>query len=365
LKNGHGTSREGEFTGVKMMGRGALLLPGLMIFCMLMTGFDGVTNVHGQQAGSNASAADIRFTSGNSALKVPFELYNNHIYLKVGVNGSRPLWFLFDTGSPHIIDSKQAKTLGLKLKFEGQATGVGEGAVDVYSSKGVSFNLPGVSLSGQRVGVLPLDGVEACASETVVDEQGHLRKCGPNEQRCQRRVIDGVLGHDFFRRFVVEIDYEARVINLYAPGNYKYQGAGESFPLEITDRNIFVRARLTLSGRAPIDGRFMVDTGGIHSLLLTRPFIEANRLLPPATELSKFSVCGIGGDSVILMGTVGALQLGTIKISEPVTGFAQATNGNLADASFDGTIGGAILRHFKLVFDYARGRMILEPLSKE
>jgi hypothetical protein len=365
LKSGHGTSREGEFTGVIKIGRGALFLPRWMIFCMLMTGFDGVTNVHGQQAISNAVAADIRFTSGNSALKIPFELYNNHIYIKVGVNGSKPLWFLFDTGSPHIIDSKQAKTLGLKLKFEGQATGVGEGAVDAYSSKGVSFNLPGVSLSGQRVGVLPLDGVEACASEIVVDERGHLRKCEPNEQRCQRRVIDGVLGHDFFTRFVVEIDYEARLVNLYAPGNYKYQGTGESFPLEITDRNIFVRARLSLAGRAPINGRFMIDTGGVHSLLLTRPFIEANRLLPPAPELTRFPACGIGGDSEILIGTLSALQLGNIKISEPVTGFAQAMNGNLADASFDGSIGGAILRHFKIVFDYSRGRMILESSSKQ
>lgn len=344
--------------------RVALVLLQLMIFCILMTGFDRVTNAHGQQAITNAFAADIRFASGNGALKIPFELYNNHIYLKVGVNGSKPLSFIFDTGAQHIIDSRQAKALGLKLKFEGQATGMGEGTVDVYSSNGVSFNLPGVSLSGQRVRVLPLDGVEVCASETVIDERGHLRKCEPNEQRCQRRVIDGVLGHDFFKRFVVEIDYEAHLINLYAPGNYKYQGTGESFPLEITDRYILVPGRLSFAGRVPINGRFLIDTGGAHSLILTRPFIEANRLLPPAAELTKFSICGIGGDSEILIGTLSALQLGNIKINEPITGFAQAQNGNLADADYDGNIGGAILRHFKVIFDYSRRRMILESLSK-
>ena len=87
---------------------------------------------------NNALAQDVRFSSGNSALKIPFELYNNHIYLQVSVNGSKPLRFILDTGSSHIIDTKQAKALGLKLQFQGQAQGIGEGKVDFHSSTGMS-----------------------------------------------------------------------------------------------------------------------------------------------------------------------------------------------------------------------------------
>jgi hypothetical protein len=357
-----GISAKEHFTVMNKIARIAFLLT---VLCILTTDLDEVTSAQGQKAISNALRADVRFASGNGALKIPFELYNNHIYLKVSVNGSSPLSFLLDTGAPHIIDLKQARAIGLKLKFEGQATGVGEGTVGFYSSNGITFNLPGVSLSGQRVGVLPLEPVAVCASEIVVDERGHLQKCGPDKQRCQKRVIDGVLGHDFFTRFVVEIDYGSRLINLYTPENYKYQGTGESFPLEIKDQKIYVKGRLSLSGRAPIDGRFLIDTGNASSLFLTRRFVDANRLLPPAPELTRFFVCGIGGDSEILIGTLSALQLGNIKISGPVTGFAQAKNGELADADYAGNIGGAILRHFKVVFDYSHGRMILESLPKE
>ena len=336
------------------------VLLSLLLFCFLFTGFD----VHAQQVMTNALVTDIRFASGNSALKIPFELYNNHIYLQVGVNGSKPLTLLFDTGAPHIIDSKQAKALGLKLKFLGHSTtGVGEGLMDVYKSKGVSFNLPGVSLSGQQVGVMSLENVAACASEIVIDERGHFRKCEPNEQ-CQRRVIDGVLGHDFFKRFVVEIDYEARLINVYAPGNYKYQGTGESFPLEITAQQIFVQASLSPTGRAPLNGRFMIDTGGAHSLLLTKPFVEINKLRQSAQGWTKSSVCGLGGNSGVLIGTVSALQLGNIKINEPVTVLSQAQDGELANADYAGNIGAGILRHFKVIFDYSRSRMILESPAK-
>lgn len=342
-------SSEGAFTIVIKIGRVAL---SLLLFCILMTG-------------RHALASDIRFDSGDSALKIPFELYNNHIYLQVSVNGSKPLSFLFDTGAPHIIDSKQAKALGLKLKFRGQAAGVGEGTVDFYTSKGISFSVPGVSVSDQDAAVLPLDGVAACASEIAVDERGHLQKCEPNDRRCQRRVIDGILGHDFIKRFVVEIDYEARLINLYAPGNYKYQGTGESFSLEIRGQKIFVQGRLSFAGRAPLNGRFVVDTGGAHSLFLTTPFVDANRLLPPATESTKFSVCGIGGHTEVLIGKATAFELGNIKITDPITGFSRAQNGDLAADSYDGNIGTGILRHFKVILDYSRRRMILESLLKE
>lgn len=97
-----------------------------------------------------------------------------------------------------------------------------------------------MSLSRQQVGVIPLDGVAACANEVVVDERGHVRKCEPNEQRCKKGVIDGVLGHEFIKRFVFEIDYGARLINLYAPENYKYQGTGETLPLDIANQRLAI-----------------------------------------------------------------------------------------------------------------------------
>src|SRR5215210_5088549 len=77
-------------------------------------------------AARSEAASDVRFTSGRSALKIPFRLYNNHIYLRVVVNGSAPLWFLLDTGAANIIDGGHARALGLKLTSAGRTTGVGE-----------------------------------------------------------------------------------------------------------------------------------------------------------------------------------------------------------------------------------------------
>src|SRR5829696_3058527 len=84
-------------------------------------------------AAPSAAASDVRFTSGRNALKIPFRLYNNHIYLRVAVNGSAPLWFVLDTGARNFIASKHARALGLKLTPAGQAVGNGEKPQDIFT----------------------------------------------------------------------------------------------------------------------------------------------------------------------------------------------------------------------------------------
>src|SRR5258708_8680950 len=64
---------------------------------------------------SSVRPPKVRFISGDSSLKIPFELSNDLILLQARVNDSAPLWFILDTGaSSTVIDSQLAKTLRLK-----------------------------------------------------------------------------------------------------------------------------------------------------------------------------------------------------------------------------------------------------------
>src|SRR5687767_13678671 len=61
---------------------------------------------------------DYRFASGRSALRIPFEEDDGHIFLQARINNSAPLWFGLDTGAIRSsIDTRQAQTLG--LRFDG------------------------------------------------------------------------------------------------------------------------------------------------------------------------------------------------------------------------------------------------------
>ncbi len=54
-------------------------------------------------------------------------------------------------------------------------------------------------------------------------------------------------------------------------------------------------------------------------------------------------------------------QLGRFTFKKPIAIFFQDKQGIVASPEFDGVIGNEILRRFKVMFDYSRQQMILEP----
>jgi hypothetical protein len=312
---------------------------------------------------SSAWASEVHFASLRTPLEIPFRLYNNHIYLQVAVNGSAPLWFILDTGAKNFIASKHARALGLQLTPAPPAGGIGEGTQDAFTTDDVSLALPGITVTRQRLGILDLEQIEACSNEIDVDARGRMTKRQRMRVGDERQPFDGVLGDEFFRLFVVELDFTAQVMTLHDPKDYKYGGRGEVIPLEVRPRFVYVRTQLASSNAGNVTGLFLVDTGFMGALLLNGPFIENNGLLPRDHETTSFELCGIGGASRSRMGELESLRLGSLDLKSPVTLFSQATDGNLVSTEYDGIIGNAILRRFRVVFDYSRSRMIIEPRS--
>src|SRR5882724_11807865 len=55
---------------------------------------------------SQPRSRNFRFVSGNSALGIPFQEDDGHIFLQVRINNSAPLWFGLDTGATRSIIDK-------------------------------------------------------------------------------------------------------------------------------------------------------------------------------------------------------------------------------------------------------------------
>jgi hypothetical protein len=138
-------------------------------------------------------------------------------------------------------------------------------------------------------------------------------------------------------------------------------GKGETFPLEMAPQHIFVQALVTPPGRPPITARLLVDTGAATALRLTKQFSEAHGLLSPPDKLTEVPECGLGGyaNEKAWESTLESLQLGSSKISHPLTVFSQEAVAH----DYDGFLGGLALRNFKVIFDYSHRRMILEGES--
>src|SRR6266852_8083667 len=317
-----------------------LVVLGLLLSITLMPAF-----AYGQQLQTltlfhdlQQSAPPTRFASGNSALGIPFEVSSNVIFLQMRVNGSAPLWFVLDTGAPGtVLDANRDKMLGIKVSGGGDVEGAGENAVAAGMAKDVSFSLKGLDFQAREIAVLPLSNLNHYVG----------------------RVVDGILGHDFFSRFVVEIDYAARIINVYEPKSFQYSGRGDSIPLELKDNGPSVRARLNLPGRVPLEGNFRIDTGGSHALILGTPFVKIQKILESMPKTIAAPSAGVGGETSMRLGRVQSLQLGRFVLEKLVTGLATSAKGALANPDLTGNIGDGILRRFKVIFDYRNHRMIL------
>ena len=285
-----------------------------------------------------AQSPAYRFTAGQSSVKVPIELANDLIVLKVRVNGSGPLHFIFDTGaSISVIDPQTAKALGLRAKGKLNLDATG-GSVQSGLIGPVSLSLAGVSVFRQTLAT-----VDLAAAAPIFGYK-----------------IDGIIGYDFINNFVVEVDYAANLMSLYEKGSYKYAGAGESIPIEMVEKTPFVQARIALNGRDPIEGKFEVDSGGTGILFLNTPFVNKHKMLETLTIKAQSKLGGVGGTAEAVKAHVPMVTLGSLVVKNPLVVFAQGTEGSESKTENDGELGGGFFSQFKMILDYSRSQMILE-----
>jgi hypothetical protein len=205
---------------------------------------------------------------------------------------------------------------------------------------GVDYNIHGEVLNGQTSAVITLDHVAFA----------------------EGRRFDGTLGHNFLERYVVEIDYPNETIRLYEPSTYEYTGTGRSIPFMFFGGLPVAQAIVTLPGQGPIMGNFVIDTGTRMPLLFNTPFTEMHNIKNSGMELLEGTVgVGVGGEVEGFVGRIESMQLGPFLVKEPVAVFSQDQSGVVASNAFDGIIGGGLLSRSKVIFDYSRERMILEP----
>jgi hypothetical protein len=162
----------------------------------------------------------------------------------------------------------------------------------------------------------------------------------------------------------VEIDYDGKFINLHRPQTYVYSGNGKTVPLLLDGlRTPLVQANISVKGEPAISSRLELDTGGDSAFIVNSPFVKKHKLARLVSHTVGGSSVGAGGDSKIVIGRVRSIQLGPFTIENPTLSLAQDTEGSRGSEENDGIVGGEVLRRFKVVIDYSRSRMLLEPTS--
>jgi predicted aspartyl protease len=259
---------------------------------------------------------------------VPFRWTPGQIEVQVSVNRSTPEWFIVDTGAEYsILDDSLARRLGLRTSPR----------LGRRFASGVSLRLGNVELRNQDLMVFALENF-----------------------RRQKRAIAGVVGHDLFARYVVEIDYAARTLTLHEPGSWRATPGLHSIPIEFVGRLATVPVSLAITDHDSIPARVILDTGAAQTLILRHPYAESHHLLQRATATTRAG--SLETETVTFARLpVARLTLGGFSFAHPTLRMYMTAAGAGGDTETDGALGNEVLRRFVATFDYSRSRLHLRP----
>jgi hypothetical protein len=288
---------------------------------------------------------DFGFAEGDRALGIPFNFENDHIMVACTVNGSKPIWFMLDTGAEsNYINKTRLAEFGLTPFGSSSVTGGGNTAEGAFA-RVARLGIGGAELRGQRDAVLDLTGLE----------------------KIYGMPLGGLLGFDFFSRFIVEIDYDNLTMSLYDPATYVHEGKGA--PLRFINEgghpHVVSEIGVRTQPRLPAD--MVIDAGAADTVNLASPFVRKHDLLKLARKKPAGDANTLPGSEkeffaqTSVRARLERILLGPFELKDIPMNLMVAKTGAYGSESFSGTIGEGILRRFKTIYDYPRGTIYLEP----
>lgn len=292
-----------------------------------------------------SQALGFTLADGKKKVQIPIEIYNNLIVVPVVLNGALPLKFILDTGVRTAILTQKTFTDILNLSYSRKYTISGPGGeqiIDAYITNNVSLELPGVLGRGHALLVLGEDYLE-------------LRNYLGTD-------VHGILGYELFSRFIIQIDYDKKVLTLMVPKKFKKKRKYQAIPIKIEDTKPYVTTSVVLADGTQLTAKLLVDSGASHGLML-EPTSDP-RIVVPDSTVSSIIGRGLGGVITGKIGRIQSLKLGTYEIKKVIANFPDPNSYfdslKLGSTKRNGAIGGEVLSRFTVIFNFPKEEIYLK-----
>ncbi len=279
--------------------------------------------------------ANFKLPSGIKNDKIKFRLANNLIIVPIYVNGVE-LSFILDTGvgSTIIFSVDNKSSLELKNASKIYLRGLGDGEpVEAIKSINNEVRIGKATSYNHRVYL-------------VFDES-------INFSPRMGFPVHGIIGYDFFKDFILDINYSRKVIKIYNPEYYTYKECKKCYQTDIEFRDNkrpFVKAKYK-TDKELIDINLLLDSGSGSSLWLFEN--KEKGIYVSNNSFRDFLGKGFNGDIYGERTKIEELRIGDFVMKDVTTSFPDSIYiQGISLNNRQGSLGGNVLKRFNLILDY-------------
>lgn len=301
----------------------------LIIFCWLCLNFD-----------INAQENNFKIKDDKRSEKIKFELFNNLIIIPVKVNDVE-LKFLLDSGVDKTVlfSFEQIDSLALKNTKSIRVKGIsGVESIEAYKSSNNRIKIKNIYNNQSDIYV-------------IFDQENYL-------SGSIGTVINGVIGYDLLKDFVIRFDYELKRLKFYTPSKFHrplvfYKDRSLSF----INNKPHLKAEISDGEMGRHKDRFLLDTGSGDAVWV----YQNDSIVLPKAKFEDNLGFGFQGVITGYRSKADRFQIADFTFD----------NVNIAIPNFDnaitqrriGAIGGEILKRFKFFLSYPDKKIFLKNNS--
>ena len=295
------------------------------------------------------SQSEFQINNLKNKVVIPFKFINNLIFIPVSINGEE-LTFLLDTGVEQTIlfsldEKNEVKLFDVeKLKLKGLGS---KEAIDAYKSSRNKLEIKDFVDYNHEIYIV-LDQEFNFSSQVGIP-------------------VNGIIGYNFFRNHIVEINYDKKKITVYSHSHKKIYGRlqkkfiKESITIE--DKKPYCISNIKM-GEQIFPSKLLVDTGNSDAVWV---FLnKTDKIKLPEKNIQDYLGRGFSGSVFGKRARMSSFEFGKKTFSFPLITFPDSTS--VKSVNFVpnriGSVGSEIISRFTIVFDYLNNAIYTKPDSQ-
>lgn len=275
---------------------------------------------------------------------IPFKFINNLIFIPIKVNGIE-LNFLLDSGVQETIlfsmeDKKEVSFFNVeKITLRGLGS---EESIEGLKSGNNTLEVKGLKYTNHLLYI-------------VLDQSFNLSyHIGI--------PVNGIIGYNFFKSNLVEINYERKRITVYRDKQKirkKIENKFQHVPITIERSKPYITGSLVLNA-VEIPVKLLIDIGNSDALWLFQN--DSKMIKIPEKNFEDYLGKGFSGDVEGRRALIKKFTMSKFEFYNPIIAFPDTISIRHVTMVKDrsGSVGSEILKRFTVVFDYPNQKMFLK-----